>query len=185
MIYKIFWIFRAVLYKLFFKRFDFPSYIGKPIFLFGVSKISIGKRVRIYPNARMEVHGENSELIIENNVGIGQNFHVISGSKLIIETGTIIAPNVFVNNMDNDYTEIGKNVLKQKQIVKETRIGKNCFLGYGSIIQSGTILGEQCIVGAGTIVNGGYYPSFSVIVGNPGKVIKRYDNKTLKWEKIN
>ena len=61
--YKFFWIFRAIYYKLFFKRVGFPSYIGKPIFLLGRKKISLGKKVRIYPMCRMEVHGDNSEIM--------------------------------------------------------------------------------------------------------------------------
>ena len=184
MIYKIFWILRAIVYKPFFKKFLLPSYIGKPIFLMGINKISLGKRVRIYPNARMEVHGKEAEIIIEDNVGIGQNFHIISGGKLKISTGTTIAPNVFINNMDNDYQEIGVPILEQKEIVKETTIGKNCFIGYGAVIQAGTTLGEQCIVGAGAIVKG-KYDDFSVIVGNPAKVIKQYDKKTKQWIRIN
>jgi acetyltransferase-like isoleucine patch superfamily enzyme len=118
MIYKIFWILRAIVYKPFFKKFSFPSYLGKPIYLKGTTKISLGKRVRIYPNARMEVHGKDAEIIIEDNVGIGQNFHIISGGKLKIGTGTTIAPNVFINNMDNDYQEIGVPILEQIEIVK-------------------------------------------------------------------
>jgi len=185
MIYKIFWILRALLLKPFFKKLSFPSYLGKPIFLMGIDKISLGKRVRIYPNSRMEVHGKNSEIIIEDNVGIGQNLHIISGGgeRLIIGTGTIIAPNVFINNMDNDYQEIGISILDQKEIVKKTHIGKNCFIGYGTVIQAGTILGEQCIVGAGAVVKGSF-DDFSVIVGNPAKAIKRYNTYKKEWIKV-
>jgi acetyltransferase-like isoleucine patch superfamily enzyme len=184
MIYRSFWILRAIAYKPFFKKFSFPSYLGKPIYLKGTTKISLGKRVRIYPNARMEVHGKDAEIIIEDNVGIGQNFHIISGGKLKIGTGTTIAPSVFVNNMDHNYQSIGVSVLKQKNIVHKTTIGKNCFIGYGAVIQAGTILGEQCIVGAGAIVKG-KFDDFSVIVGNPAKVIKQYDKKTRQWIRIN
>jgi acetyltransferase-like isoleucine patch superfamily enzyme len=184
MIYRPFWILRALIYKPFFKKIKFPSYIGKPIFLLGSNKISLGTRTRIYPMSRMEVHGKNSEIIIENNVGIGQNFHIISGGKLEIGSGTTIAPNVFISNMDNDYREIGKPILEQREIVNETKIGKNCFIGYGAVIQSGTVLGEQCIVGAGSIVKG-KFPPFSVIVGNPAKIIKRYDEIKKSWLRIN
>jgi acetyltransferase-like isoleucine patch superfamily enzyme len=52
------------------------------------------------------------------------------------------------------------------------------------VIQAGTILGEQCIVGAGAIVKG-KFDDFSVIVGNPAKVIKQYDKKTKQWIRIN
>lgn len=180
--YKFFWVFRAIFYKLFFKSIGFPSYIGKPLFLLGVNKISLGKKVRIYPLCRMEVHGEESEIIIKDNVSIGQGFHIISGGRLIIESGVLMAPNVFVNNMDNDYHEIDVPVFDQKQIVKKTHIGENCFIGIGAKIQAGTILGKQCIVGASAVVKG-VFPDYCVIVGNPARIIKRFDIKSEEWKK--
>ena len=54
MIFKIFWILRGLLYKPFWGKFDFPSYIGKPIFIGNFKRIFIGKKVRIMPNARID-----------------------------------------------------------------------------------------------------------------------------------
>lgn len=48
MIFKIFWILRALIYKPFFGKFGFPSYIGKPIFIGNFKRIFIGTRVRIF-----------------------------------------------------------------------------------------------------------------------------------------
>ena len=50
-------------------------------------------------------------------------------------------------------------------------IEDDCFIGLDSIILKGTELGKGCIVGAGAVVCG-KYESGSVIVGNPGKVVK-------------
>jgi acetyltransferase-like isoleucine patch superfamily enzyme len=182
--YKFFWILRAIYYKLLFKRVGFPSYIGKPIFLLGKKRISLGNKVRIYPMCRMEVHGKKSKIVIKDNVSIAQGFHIISGGSLIIESGVLIAPNVFVNNMDNDYSEIGVPVFSQKQMVKKTHIGENCFIGIGACIQAGTILGKQCVVGAGAVVKG-IFPNYCVIVGNPARIIKRFDLISKKWKKTN
>ena len=184
MSFKFFWFLRAIYYKIFFKRIGFPSYIGKPIFLIGKKKISLGNKVRIFPMCRMEVHGDKSEIIIKDNVSIAQGFHIISGGILIIESGVLIAPNVFVNNMDNDYHDIDVPIFNQKQIVKKTHIGENCFIGIGACIQAGTTLGKQCIVGAGAVVKG-VFPNYCVIVGNPARIIKRLDLKSKKWKKTN
>ncbi len=53
---------------------------------------------------------------------------------------------------------------------KETIIGKNCFIGMGSILLMGTHVGDNCIVGAGSVLRGNY-PNDSIIVGNPAKVV--------------
>ena len=85
MLVKYFWTIRGLLYKPFFGRFEMPSYIGKPISLVGINKIFIGKRVRIYPNVRLEVYGKNARLEIKENCSFGQNVHITSGENLIID----------------------------------------------------------------------------------------------------
>jgi acetyltransferase-like isoleucine patch superfamily enzyme len=184
MIFKIFWMLRGLLYKPFFGKFGFPSYIGKPIFIGNFKRIFIGKRVRIFPGARIEVLDKNSSIVFEDNISIGQNFHVTSAGHLIIGKNATFAENIMITNIDHDYQEIGKHILEQKHVVKETKIGENCFIGYGSVIQAGTILGKQCIVGANAVVRG-TFPDYSVIVGIPAKIIKRYDMQSSSWRKTN
>ena len=48
MIFKIFWIIRGLVYKLFFGKFILPSYIGNPIYIKNFNQIFIGKQVRIF-----------------------------------------------------------------------------------------------------------------------------------------
>ncbi len=184
MIFKIFWIIRAMLYKPFFGKFGFPSYIGKPIFIGCSKRIFIGKRVRIFPGARIEVVDKNSSIVFENNISIGQNLHIISGSgqELRIGKNTTFSANVFVTNIDHQYNEINKHILEQLFVSAKTYIGENCFIGYGAVIQAGTILGKQCIVGANAVVRG-TFPDYSVIVGVPARIVKRYDDKSGIWKK--
>jgi acetyltransferase-like isoleucine patch superfamily enzyme len=186
MIFKILWILRGLFYKPFFGSFGLPSYIGKPIFIGNFKRIFIGKRVRIFPGARIEVVDNNSAIIFEDNISIGQNFHIISGGgqDLIIGQNTTMSANVFITNIDHEYIEINKHILEQPLIVQKTEIGKNCFIGYGAVIQAGTVLGKQCIVGANAVVRG-IFPDYSVIVGVPANIVKRYNPKSELWEKTN
>lgn len=181
--YRFFWFIRFLIYKPFFGSFGFFSYIGKPVFLYGISKIHIGKNVRIFPHIRLEVHGNESRIEIHDDVRIGQNVHITSGARLIIGRSTTILANTFITNVDHDYSEIGVNILDQKMIIKETRVGENCFIGIGVAIQAGTTLGKQCIVGANSVVRG-TFEDYTVIVGSPAKVVKKYNFETQKWEKI-
>jgi len=183
-IFKIFWILRGLVYKPFFGKFGFPSYIGKPVFIENFKRIFIGKRVRIFPGARIQVVGTDASIIFEDNISIGQNFHITSIGELIIGKNTTIAENVMISNIDHEYQEIDIHILEQKHISRETKIGENCFIGYGVVIQAGTILGKQCIVGANAVVRG-TFPDYSVIVGVPAKIVKRYDDVSKKWKKTN
>jgi acetyltransferase-like isoleucine patch superfamily enzyme len=183
-IIKYLWAIRAIIYKARFKKVGRFSYIGKPIGLVGTRRITIGNKVRIQPGVRMETFGEEGSIIIKDNVSIAQNFHITSSnSQLVIGEDTTIAGNVFITNIDHDYQQIGVHILKQSYITKETRIGINCFIGYGAAIQAGTILGKQCIVGANSVVRG-EFPDYCVIAGVPARIVKKYNPATCKWEKI-
>ena len=182
MIDKFFWGLRAIFYAPFFGKMGMPSYFGKPIFLKGIRNVYIGKKVRIFPHLRMETQ-DGGSIVIEDDVVISQNVHITSAGKLKIGKSSLILANVFITNIDHDYTEIGKHVVNQKTSVKETSIGENCFIGMGAAIMAGTTLGKQCIVGANSFVKG-EFPDYCVIVGSPAKIVKKYNQVTKIWEKV-
>lgn len=184
MFFKIFWIIRYLLYSVFLRKAGFPGYLGRPIIILGMNKISIGKRVRIYPNVRLEVHGKNSALTIEDNVGISQNVHITAGGTLVIKKSATILANTYVTDIDHEYEDINLPVLQQKMTIRKTEIGENCFIGMGVAIQAGTILGKQCIVGSNSVVRG-IFPDYCVIAGIPAKIIKKYNPETKIWERVN
>jgi acetyltransferase-like isoleucine patch superfamily enzyme len=182
---QIFWLFRFSFLRLLFKDAGWPSYIAPPLMIIGHSKISIGNRVRIMPNARLECTGERSELFFGNNISVGPSLTIICGSdrRLEIKSNTTISANVFICDVEHDYRCIGQHIMEQPLIKKQTVIGEGSFIGYGAIIQAGTILGEQCVVGANSVVRG-VFPDYCVIAGNPAKIIKQYNIESQIWERV-
>ncbi|MEO9573428.1 MAG: CatB-related O-acetyltransferase [Tateyamaria sp.] len=55
---------------------------------------------------------------------------------------------------------------------RDTVIGHDVWLGYGALVCPGARIGNGVIVGAGAVVRG-EVPDFSVVIGNPGQVVKR------------
>lgn len=180
---KIGWWLRTQLLRVRGMEIGKYSYIAKTIFIYGADSICIGNKVRIFPGARMETH-QGGSIKIREDISIGQNFHITSAKiELKIGAHTTILGNVFITNIDHEYREIGKHILHQPMLVRHTDIGENCFIGYGAAIQAGTVLGKHCIVGANSVVRG-TFPDYSVIVGAPGRVVKRYNLLKEEWEKI-
>lgn len=71
--------------------------------------------------------------------------------------------------------------------MKDVTIGKDCFIGARTVILGGTKIGDHCIVGAGTVILGKTYPDYSIIAGNPVKVIgdvRVWAEKNIKREHI-
>jgi len=183
MLVKLIWMIRAICYKPFMGQFGLYSYIGQPFYMRGFKNICFGKKVRIYPGARIESLG-NGKIVIGDDVSIGQCLHLIASKKVLIEKNVTLSANVFISDVEHDYTEIGIHVMNQKLITSTAVIGENCFIGYGAVIRAGTVLGKQCVVGANSVVKG-VFPDGCVIAGNPAKIIKRYDAGSQKWERVN
>lgn len=181
LIQKTFWGIRAIVYKALFGRIGLPSYIGRPIFLAGCRRMNVGARFRLFPGARLEIT-KSGVVTIEDDVAIGQNFHLTCGKQIVIRAGACIAPSVCVTDTSHRYEDISLNILKQADQYSTTIIGEDCFIGYGAVINAGSVLGKHCIVGANAVVSG-QFPDYSVITGNPGKVFRQYSVEEGVWKK--
>jgi len=67
-------------------------------------------------------------------------------------------------------------VTKQKTI----RLGTNVWLGAGVVVIGEVSIGHGSIVGAGALVNKPI-PPFSIVIGNPCRIQKRFDFLSDKW----
>lgn len=65
----------------------------------------------------------------------------------------------------------------------ETVIEDNVFIGMNAIILSNIKIGRNSIVGAGAVVTKNV-PSYSVVAGNPARVIKRFDTTSNTWCRV-
>ncbi|CAH0221927.1 acyltransferase [Stenotrophomonas lactitubi] len=181
-LYKIAWVVRALIFKLMFKSFVMPGYLGRPTFILGAARMSLGTKVRIFPGMRAECF-EGGALQIGDDVSIGQNFHIICSSELSIGSGCLISSSVFITDTDHQYDDVSLPVSSQPVTIRPTRIGDNCFIGVGARIQAGTVLGKGCIVGANAVVRG-EFPDHCVIAGMPARIIKRYDHQAASWLRV-
>lgn len=184
MIFKLFWSLRALFYSVFLiKKLGFKSYLGKPVFFMGLSRLSIGNRFRLYPGWRIEILSKGS-ITISDDVSVGQGLHLIAvDDELTIGKGVVISSDVLITNSDHTFEIIDTPIYLQPMLTKKTTIGDNCFIGTGAKILAGTELGCQCIVGANSVVKGAF-PDYSVIAGNPARVIKKYDMFKKEWLKV-
>ncbi len=168
-------------YKIFLKKVGANSRIYNPMTISNPSKILIGRNVIIRDYSRLEVIGDG-QLNIGDNVSIEQSLSIVCAETLNIGANTTISFRVMITDVEHSYAEISKHILKQSNKVFSTSIGDNCFIGAGVCILAGTILGKQCIVGTNSVVRG-EFPDYSVIVGSPAKIVKRYDTTQKVWRK--
>lgn len=62
-------------------------------------------------------------------------------------------------------------------------IDDHAFIFFGAILYNCHI-GEGAIVAAGSVVNGMKVEPYTMVAGNPAKVVRKYNFETKKWEKV-
>jgi len=125
------------------------------------------------------------KLYVGENTYIGAYSH-IAGTKdnIIIGKNVQIADRVFITTVDYKYDDIAKPILSQGFASKgDVVIGDECWIGIGSTILSGVKIGKHSIIGANSLVTKNISP-YSLAVGNPAHIIKKYDFKAKKWLRV-
>lgn len=143
---------------------------------------------RVLNNARIQgVKKYNNvyfkpEIIIEDGVAIQQNLHLTCANKIVIRKNTAIAANVTITDIHHPYIDINVPIERQDIEVKEVVIGEECKIYNGAVILPGVHIGKHVSIGANSVVNRDI-PDFSVVVGAPARIIKRYNIETNQWQK--
>lgn len=122
-------------------------------------------------------------VIIGDNVFIG-HFNYIDGfKKVVIGEGCQVTNYVSIvtHSSHNSLRFKGNNTLKDNCLLSgEIQIGEFTYIGAHSVIMPGTKLGKGCIVSAYSYVSG-EFPDFSVLRGQPAKIIGSTKNIDLEF----
>lgn len=159
-----------------------------PAFYLSPSHMELYNRVVIFDRARIEAVTKyvgilyNPRIILHDNVQIQQNLHLTCASKIEIGKNTAIGANVTITDIHHQYEDINLPIEQQAISIKDVFIGEDCKIYNNSVILPGTVIGKHCTVGANSVVNG-TFPEFSVIVGSPARIVKRYSFEKQNWLK--
>ncbi|RZL68859.1 MAG: acyltransferase [Pedobacter sp.] len=163
--------------------------------------IAKGKQVIIRSRARLDILPFNKlvlgdKTIIEDfsviNNGVGD---VTIGSRTIIGLSSVIigpvnigddvmlAQHVVISGLNHGYEDISIPPSQQTTTKRIVNIMDNVWIGANAVITAGVTINKHCIVGAGSVVTKDV-PAYCVVVGNPAKVVKRYNEVSKTWEKV-
>lgn len=157
------------------------------------SLIRSQSRIDVFPWKRFEIgqlttiedfctiNNGAGDVILGDRVRIGIGSVVIG--PVIMMSGSGLGQHVFVSGFNHGYEDGTKNSSTQKLNVKQTVIGEDSHIGANSVVLAGVQIGKRCQIGAGSVVTKNI-PDYSVAVGNPAKVIKRYDLDKAAWIKV-
>jgi phenylacetic acid degradation protein len=128
---------------------------------------------------------------VTGNVVIGKHCYIGPGAairgdwgKIIIEDGCNVQENCTIHMFPGVTVLLKENAhIGHGAIIHGATIGKNCLVGMNSVIMDDVELGDESIVGALTFIREGeIIPFRSVVVGNPGKIIKQVTDEMITWK---
>src|ERR1700712_2190251 len=132
--------------------------------------IRFSSRMDIFPFKQFEI-GSNSivedfatinngvgDVSIGNNCGIGLSNVIIGPVKM--GNYVMLAQNIVISGLNHGYEDVTMPPRVQKVVTKQITIEDNVWIG------------ANCVITAG------------VTIGNPARVIKKYNFETSTWEKV-
>jgi phenylacetic acid degradation protein len=124
--------------------------------------VVIGENVYIGPSCALR--GDWGGIVIGNGCNVQENctIHMFPGTTVVLEDGAHIGHGAIIHG---------------------AKIGKNSMIGMNAVIMDDVEIGEECIVGALAFVNANTkIPRRSLVVGNPGKIIKEVSDEMIAWK---
>lgn len=154
--------------------------------------IALGKQLTTGVGCRLEALPQSKIttacIQIGNNVQLNDYVHIGAILRVVIGDDVLIASKVFITDHNHGYfsgsameSELHLPPIHRKLNAKPVKIGNKCWLGENVIILPGVEIGEGSIVGAGAIVTKSF-PAYSVLIGSPARLYKRFNFETEKWE---
>ena len=120
-------------------------------------------------------------VIIGNRTKIGLSNTIIG--PVTIGNDIRLALNITLSGLNHNYTDVNLPIHEQGVSTAPIVIEDETWIGANVVVLAGVTIGKHCIVAAGSVVTKNV-PSYSVAVGNPARVLKKYNPETKNWEKV-
>lgn len=148
--------------------------------------ITLGKHVTILNGGRIEgvsTYNQshyNPNIIFHDRVTIQQYCHITCANKIEVGANTAIAAFVTITDIHHPYNDINVPIESQNLKVSPVLIGEDCKIYNGAVILPGVTIGKHVTIGANSVVTHDI-PEYSVAVGSPAKIVKKYDFDKNEW----
>lgn len=147
--------------------------------------ISIGEHVGFGRGAKLEVRAGSGTvspaITIEDRSGLQRRCVISARNQIHVMRDVVFGPSVLVMDHDDELQE--GEPASQRTKGGKVRIEEECWIGFGSVIiceQGELTIGRHSVVAANSIVRRSI-PSYSVVAGNPARIVKQYDFSAGKW----
>jgi lipopolysaccharide O-acetyltransferase len=166
-------------------RFPFDIRGGKFIDFAEGFTTGIGCRLEAYP-----IDNKSKVIHIGKNVQINDYVHITAMESVQIGNNVLMASKIYISDCTHGfYSGIGIHShpdtppMEREYSIKPVVIHDNVWIGESVSILPGVSIGKGSIIGSNSVVSKDI-PEYSIAVGIPAKVVKKFNFETLKWEKV-
>lgn len=121
------------------------------------------------------------DVIIGHHTGVGLSNTIIG--PVTLGNYVTMAQHIVLSGLNHGFEDVTISTRLQKVVTKQITVCDDVWIGANSVITAGVTIGRHSVIGAGSVVTKDI-PEYCVAVGNPAKVIKKYNFETATWERV-
>ncbi|MFN3444236.1 MAG: acetyltransferase [Bacteroidia bacterium] len=144
----------------------------------------VGNRLEAYPIQNIIV------LVIGKNVKINFYVHITASNSVVIGDNVLMASKIYISDtIHGSYLGDGNDtsplISPNDRLLsyKNVTIEDNVWIGEFVSVLPGAHIGKGAIIGTMSVVTG-HIPEYTIAVGAPAKVIKKFNFETQRWERV-
>ncbi len=145
-----------------------------------------GFRPVVHPSAFV-----HPQAVVTGNVLIGKDVYIGPGAALrgdwggiVVEDGCNVQENCTVHMFPGVEVMLCEGAhIGHGAIIHGARVGRNALVGMNAVLMDEVEIGDECIIGALCFIKAGEkIPPRSMVVGNPGRIVKQVSDEMLAWK---
>jgi acetyltransferase-like isoleucine patch superfamily enzyme len=159
------------------------SLVDRDAHVLGWSSVRIGRKVVIAAGSILNVNHRDGQprIVIGDYSFVGRGSFFSSGDRIEIGAYAMLSPGGRFLGAHHHYDDPMRPYITTGVSQGGTiRLGVNCMTGADVTILGPVSVGHGCVIGAGALVTHDV-PRFSLVIGRPARIIKRYDMGSRNW----
>lgn len=131
-----------------------------------------------------------SHAVVNNGVGdvvVGEHSLIGMCNSILgpvtIGNRVLLAQHVVLSGLNHAYEDVSLPIAQQPTTTRPIVVEEGAWVGANAVVTAGVRIGRNAVVAAGSVVTRDV-PPFSVVGGNPARLLKRYNFDTQQWERV-
>jgi acetyltransferase-like isoleucine patch superfamily enzyme len=129
----------------------------------------LGRSGVITAVSRLSLRGEG--VVIGENSGIGDFFHLGASGGIVIGANVIVGPGLYVHSQSHIFADPDVPIRDQGTEERPVVVADDCWIGSRVTLLAGTSIGPRTVIAAGAVVSGDH-PGHEVLAGVPARRVK-------------